>query len=453
MNTIFWIIQVLGLVTILLTILSFFQKEKWKMMLLLSGTNVVMMATYLLCGEILGGILVIGALVRTLVYFFYSKHNKRPEPIVMMLFEVYCIVISILFWNSPSDLLIIVNILVVTYTTWQNDLRILRFGYVFSSLMIITYDIMIGAYATAISELLMLISVTVSLIKYAKVTKTYNVVAQRFFKANEGLWGSVIEEKECYDLVTSKIDKSSYYNFGIIKNHKNLEQCIQDIKKDCTNAKVKHVVYLPFDNKSYDVNTSNAHMLNMFFPIEFHDVWMKLIDGFNLNNTKCKIQDVVFKQIDKTSLKDLSEIYLRGYLNKEDLSNLTADEKKKAKNFLNLNFDDKSNGHKLSAYIAYYQDIPVSMLCMLSNNVECFITKVATVPVFRRKHVASSLIQFAINKQRKEGIQEFILCTDKNSANEKFYSFNGFIEFSQAFALDVTDTIKYINFVKNKTLY
>ena len=213
------------------------------------------------------------------------------------------------------------------------------------------------------------------------------------------------------------------------------------------------MVYLPFDNKNYDSNTSDVHMLNMFFPIEFHDTWMKLTDGFNLNNTKCKIQDVVYRKIDVTNQKDLSEVYLRGYLNKLDVSKLAAEEKKKSKNFLNLNFDDEQNEYKLSAYIAYYNENPISMLCMLSNKIECFITKVATIPVFRRKHVASSLIQFAINNQRKEGIEDFILCTDKDSLNEKFYKFNGFVEFCQAFALDVTDMSKYEHFLENKSLY
>lgn len=450
---VFWIVQILGIVTVLLTIFSFFQKEKWKMMLFLSATNVIMVATYILCGELLGGILVVGALARTLVYFFYSKHNKRPEPIIMVLFEIYCMVMSILLWGSPVDLLMIMNILVITYTTWQNDVRILRLGYVFSSIMLITYDIMIGAYTTAISEVLMLISVIMSLIKYSKVTKSYDVIAQRFFRANEGLWGSNVDEKEYYDFVTSNIDKAPYYNFGIIKNRENISQCIQDIKQDCVRAKVKPMVYLPFDNKSYDTNTSDVYKLKVFFPVEFHDVWMKLIDGFNLNNTKCKIQDIEYRQIDETNLVDLSEIYLRGYLNKKDISCLTKEEKKKSKNFLNLNFNDQYNGYKLSAFIAYFNGIPISMLCMLSNKIESFITKVATIPEFRRKHVASALIQFAINKHRKDGVQEFILCTDKNSLNEDFYKFNGFVEFCQAFALDVTDMTKYINFLENKTFY
>ncbi len=452
MDTNFLIIQAIGFVTIGLTALSFFQKEKWKMMCFLSATNALLVITYMLCGDYLGGILVVGALIRTLVYFYYSKKNKKPEPIVMIMFELYVIVTSILMWKSAVTLLMILNLVVITYTTWQNDVRTLRFGYVFSACVLFVYDIMLGAYTTAISEIIMLASVLISLIKYSKVTKSYNNVAQRYFVANKNFWGSKVEFNKDYDMVLSNVEHSPFYNFGIIKNHNKLENCITEIKSNCKKNKVKEIAYICFNNDNYDTNVSDAHMLNMFFPIEFHDVWMKLIDGFNLNDTKCKIQDVEYKKIDKKELNELAEVYLKGYLAKTDTTKLTNEEKLKVKNFLGLNFGDVEDGYKVSGYIAYYKENPVSMLCTLSNKIECFITKVATIPAFRRKHIASSLMQFAINEHRKNGIQDFVLCTDKYSSNEKFYGFNSFVEFGQAFALDVTNTEKYENFLKNNIL-
>ena len=117
-----------------------------------------------------------------------------------------------------------------------------------------------------------------------------------------------------------------------------------------------------------------------------------------------------------------------------------------------MNLTDVVDGYKVSAYIAYYNNNPISLVVMLSNNIESFITKVSTVPIFRRKHVASSLMQYGINKQRMKGIQEIILCTDKYSSNEKFYAFNSFVEFGQAFALNVSDIKKYEGFIKNNKL-
>ena len=182
---IFWIVQGLGGLIVILTLLSFIQKEKWKMMLCLAATNACMIAVYILSGSLLGGLLVAGALVRTVVYFFYNKANMRPEPIIMILFEIYYVVISIIFWNNLIDLFMIINIALVTYTSWQKDVRVLRFGYIASSLLLIPYDILLGAYTTAASEVIMLVSVIYALIKYAKVTKNFEKVAQRYFTPNK----------------------------------------------------------------------------------------------------------------------------------------------------------------------------------------------------------------------------------------------------------------------------
>lgn len=449
----FWLVQGLGLGVILCTILSFFQKEKWKMMLCFAATNVFMIAVYILAGSLVAGLLVAGALVRTIVYFFYNRSNKRPEPIVMIMFEIYYVVIALVMWNSIYDLFMIINLIVVTYTSWQKDVRVLRFGYIFSSVLLIPFDILLGAYTTTASEVIMLFSVVYSLIKYARVTKSSEDVAQRYFTANRHFWGSHVEKYQDYDMViSSTVDKSPFYNFGILKNHDKLYDTILEIKERCNEEKIKEVAYLPFDAKNYDKRASDAHTLQMFFPIIFNDVWMKLIDGFNLNNTKCKIQDVVYKEVDESCIDQIIDVYLRGYHAITDTSKLDDDMKSQVENLKHINLTDVVDGFKVSAYLAYYNNNPISLVVMLSNDVEAFITKVSTLPIFRRKHVASSLMQYGISKQRLKGIQEIILCTDKYSANEKFYSFNSFVEFGQAFALDVTDISKYKDFIDNNTL-
>lgn len=449
----FWLVQGIGVLTIIFTILSFIPKEKWKMMLCFLVTNGTMIATYILSGSLLGGLLVCGALVRTFVYFYYSKSNKRPEPIVMILFEIYYIIMAILFWDNVIDLLMLVNLVVVTYTSWQKDVKTLRFGYIFSSLLLIPYDIVLGAYTTAVSEVIMLISVLYSLIKYSKVTKSSKDVAQRYFRANKNFWGSSVVENDDYDLVISnKVDNTPFYNFCILKNHKNLYETISKIKDECKKQKIKEVAYLPFDGRNYDSYASDAHMLQMFFPVEFHDVWMKLIDGFNLNNTKCKIQNVIYKEVDESNINEIIEVYIKGYHAKEDMNDLDENEKTQVANLKKINLTDVVDGYKISAYIAYYNNNPISLVVMLSNHIESFITKVSTIPIFRRKHIASSLMQYGISKQRAKGIQEIMLVTDKYSSNEKFYAFNSFVEFGQAFALDVSDIKKYKRFVENNKL-
>lgn len=164
----FELVQILGLVSTFCTCVSFFQREKWKMMLWLSATNAILVTTYILCGRLLGGLLCVGALVRTIVYFFFNKANKKPNVVVLLAFEIYYVVMSVVMWSSAVDLIMLANLVVVTYTTWQDNVNFLRWGYVISAFLLIPYDILIGAYTTVFSEVAMLVSVVISLIKYRK---------------------------------------------------------------------------------------------------------------------------------------------------------------------------------------------------------------------------------------------------------------------------------------------
>lgn len=447
-NVMFWVVQALGIVVCICTCLSFFFKEKWKMMITLTITNIVLMAEYILCGSLVGGLLCLGALLRTLVFFIYSKKNKKPDAIVLIFFEIYYIVISIVLWQNMTDLLILINLLVVTYTSWQDDMRILRMGYIASSMLLIPYDILLGAYTTIFSEVAMLVMVILSLIKYSKSNNNCHNIAQKYFVAQKDSWGTNVEKSDNVDLVTSSVDKSVYSNFGILKNYSEIPSTIMEIKNKCKENKIKEIAYLPFENAKINEFESAANVLNMFFPIEFHDTWMKLVDGFNLNNTDCKIKDITFEEIDETKLDDVVEVYLKGYCSKNDLSDSTEQEQIISDHIKSLKLNTlEENGYAIHAYVAYFHKMPVSLVVMLGNNVEAFVTKVCTLPHFRRKHIASALIQFGITKQRKNGVESIVLVTDKHSINEKFYAFNNFVEFAQAYALDVSDTTKYEEFM------
>lgn len=453
MSVEFWVAQGLGVAVIVLTILAFWQREKWKMMLCNAATNAMMIAIYILLGSLLGGLLVAGALVRTVVYFLYNRMNKRPDMYILILFEIYNVVISLIFWNSLISLFMIANLVVVTFTSWQKDVKTLRFGYIFSSLMLIPFDIMLGAYTTAVAEVIMLASVLYSLIKYAKSSSTSSNYIQRYFVANRNFWGSNVETNENFDLVVSNtVDTAPYYNFGIIKNEKDLYKTILEIKAECRKNNLKEVAYIQFKADNFDEKMSDAHTLQMFFPLVFHDVWMKLIDGFNLNNTHSKIQGVEYKEIDDSCVNQIIDVYMKGYISKTDKKDLTKNEKMQIANLEKLQLGKEVNGYVTTAYIAYYSDEPIAMIVMLDNGEEAFVTKVSTIPVFRRKHIASSLIQYAVKKLRAKGVQNFMLCTDKYSTSEKVYAFNSFVEVSQAFAFDVSDMTKYENYLGNDVL-
>ena len=454
MGTIWWIAQGVGLIALIFTIFSFFQKEKFKIMLFNSITNASMIAVYALLNGYLAALLVGGALLKSLIYFYFNKRNKKPDTIVPVLFCIYYIVISIVMWDNWMSLLIVLDVLLVTYISWQNNVIVFKIGYFASSLLLLPFDIYIGAYTVALSELALLIQSLVGLPKFTKSSEVAKQIASKYFRANKAFWGSVVTSENGFDLVDSSVaDKSMFYNMGILTKYDTVGETIKEIKSKLKKKGLPEIAYMPFDPGSYDELKDRAFFLQMFFPVAFHDTWMKLIDGYNLNDIRCKIDNVKHREVDENNVDDIITTYIKGYHAKNDLKDISENEKLQIEHLKKVDFSDKVvDGFKTHAYLSYYNEQPVCLVCLLSNGKEGYITKVCTLPTFRRKHIASSLMQYAISKERKNGLRNIVLVTDKYSTNEKFYSYNSFVEFAQGFAFDVSNMEKFNHYLKTNEI-
>lgn len=436
----FWIVQGLGLFVIFFTVISFLQKEKWKMFCYFLITNAFLTCIYFLCGSFDGGLLVAGATIKTIMFVFYFKLNRKPDLSILLCFAIYYIFIAIIFWSDFTTILLLINLLLITFTCWQNDIKLIRIGYIISAVLLTTYDIFWGAYTVAASEIIMLIIEMVLLVKTKRIS--YISIAQKWYKFNSYFWGVSICDRKKYDLVSSKIDNSPYYNVCILEDVSDLDNTLKELKVDCDKNNIKPLIYMPFNSKKYNSYLMNAHFLQVCFPTVFVDCWMKLVDGYNLNNTKCKLAGVEFKTVNEEKIEDIIKVFSEGYLTNNSDKETLKNRRSVIKHLKSLKFDN-SEEIKIKCYVAYFSGKPVSLAFILKNKNDAFISKVSTIPDYRRKHIASSLIQFAITSERKKKVENFYLVTDKNSIAEKFYKFNNFKEFGEAFALDVSDMAKY----------
>ena len=73
---------------------------------------------------------------------------------VLITLEIAILVISIVFWNSWVDLFIITNSVINTYFSWQDNVIQLKASVVLCAVLLILYDIFVGAYAYIVSEVL-----------------------------------------------------------------------------------------------------------------------------------------------------------------------------------------------------------------------------------------------------------------------------------------------------------
>ena len=208
--------QIVSILTVVSTAIGLFQKEKFKIMLCFTVTNVSMLATYALLGRWLSTILVALATIRTIVYYIYAVKNLKPNMYVFVGFEVLFIVVTMLLWKDYFDLLMLANLSLLAYTTWQDDMKVLRAGYLVSAILLIVYNILVKAYVGVISEAVLLVSSIISVIKFDIKNKVKDIVLC-FYQTISSTYKTTIKEKEDYAFITSKSIKDEFNNFAYIK--------------------------------------------------------------------------------------------------------------------------------------------------------------------------------------------------------------------------------------------
>lgn len=157
------IAQYISLAATVFIVLGILGKQKATIMLWFSLYNVVILATYFMLGRYTGSILVFVTLLKSILFYILARKNIHPQIWILVLFEISYIVIPIFLWESATDIILIANLLLVTYLCWQSNVKILKFGYILSSILLITYDIIVGAYTTIIAEVVFLISTCISI--------------------------------------------------------------------------------------------------------------------------------------------------------------------------------------------------------------------------------------------------------------------------------------------------
>lgn len=157
------IAQYISLAATVFIVLGILGKQKSTIMLWFSLYNVVILATYFMLGRYTGSILVFVTLIKSILFYILARKNIRPQIWILVLFEISYIVIPIFLWESATDIILIVNLLLVTYLCWQSNIKLLKFGYILSSILLITYDIIVGAYTAIIAEAVFLISTCISI--------------------------------------------------------------------------------------------------------------------------------------------------------------------------------------------------------------------------------------------------------------------------------------------------
>lgn len=424
--------QIVSIVTIISTIIGLCCKNKYNIMLFMTLSNISMFATYLLLGRHLGCLLVGGGILRTLIYFLYAKFNKKPQLVFVIFFEIYVVLLSLFLWKDFTDLFMIANLCLITYTTWQDNMAVFRIGYIASSVFLITYDISVGAYVGCVSEVIMLLVSVWALVKYDYINRIKDIV-EHFYSTIAPTYEMQFKQNGNAKYIICHNINDEYNNFCYLKSPKDAEENLQEIKKTFELEGRRPAVYFQSvanENINEIVAFSKTHKLL------FHDCWMKLKTGYRNKTKKCQLKGVSFRLADERDAKDLLYVFKAGFVDcsGNDVYKYSNDYYVQYKKVM----ENKAlKEHNIYPYIGYYENQPICVLFIYVNGTNAYLCQITTLEKFRRNGVASNLINYSIQNQRKRGIENFYLVTEKYTFLETFYLKNNFEEVSQGFCFDI----------------
>ena len=143
------------------------RKEKRMQILIHSNIyNVFLITSYALLGGISGIISCGLSFLRNFIYMYDEKKNKSTSNIVLIIFAILSIILTILFYKNPIDILPCVLTVITIYTVGSRNTKITRCGSLFASVCWIIYAIAFKSWFVIVCESYLAICTIIGLIKY-----------------------------------------------------------------------------------------------------------------------------------------------------------------------------------------------------------------------------------------------------------------------------------------------
>ena len=161
----YYIAQGFGVLGLLVMIISLFQKDKDKMLKYVVFNGIFFGIEYLLLNAYSGMFSNFFGIGRTYVSKEKENNEKLNKWYILMLFIVgYIIIGFISFDGKYISLLPIIAELIYVVTLWQKSVKKIRLGTLIMVILWLIYDIMVKAYPSLITDLIVMTSTIVAII-------------------------------------------------------------------------------------------------------------------------------------------------------------------------------------------------------------------------------------------------------------------------------------------------
>jgi hypothetical protein len=165
-----WVIQSLGILTLVIHATSLQMRKKETLLLLQIGSNLTFFAQCALNHSPTGAVIALLAMVRTIDFFLFAKIKSKPGVPELLVFLAAVAIITQKTWEGPKSLFAALATSVAIYSQWLNNMKALRLTAIAGNCLWLAYQFNAGMYIVMLSETGNIVSSAVALWRYRRPT-------------------------------------------------------------------------------------------------------------------------------------------------------------------------------------------------------------------------------------------------------------------------------------------
>lgn len=165
--------NIIGVIALVLTLLSYQNNNKRKFLLWQILANLTLAIQYLLLNAISAVVAILIALVRNFVFFKFESKNKEIPLYILILFQFTVLIFGIFTFDGVLSIFPVIITMLFSYAAWQKKITDTYMLCVLVMVLYIVYNFYVGAYVSIVSNVLELCSAIIGKVRLNKL-KTDN---------------------------------------------------------------------------------------------------------------------------------------------------------------------------------------------------------------------------------------------------------------------------------------
>lgn len=167
----FILAQIFGAISLILICIGYFLKKKSQFLIIQIVANIFYAGAFVVVGAFVGAGLTMISTLRCVYIYVAEKKEFKYKLHLLPIFVVTYIVTTIIFWQSPYDLMPLLTSTMFTIGFAFKDLQKMRYFLLMPNIILVVYNVLVSTYTSALLDALEVVIIIVAIIRYHYMSK------------------------------------------------------------------------------------------------------------------------------------------------------------------------------------------------------------------------------------------------------------------------------------------